>query len=709
MARSKNVTGRRRNLLIELGTEELPPKALLRLSEAFASTFYEGMIAAGMIENSADHCRAYATPRRLAVWLKGVLPKQPDTKELRIGPAVQAACDADGKPTAAAEGFARSCGVSVARLKPVSTEKGERLAYNQKVKGQSLGILVTKCLAESVKALPIPKRMRWADKDDEFVRPVHWLLALYGSDLVKTAVLGLKSNRFTLGHRFHCPGKIRVASADRYLNTLKTTGFVIADYQTRKGLIEKQVLRLASKNSAKADIDPALLEEVTGLVEWPVAFLGEFDCRFLALPREVLVSTMADHQKYFFLTTEKNKPLQKFIAVSNIKSKSPKRVRQGNERVLRARLSDAEFFWTTDQKQTLEQRIDSLKGVLFHFKLGSIYDKVQRVTQLSEHIASQIGADIEKTSRAASLCKTDLVTDMVGEFPELQGTIGRYYALNQGVDKAVAVAIEDHYKPRFAGDTLPTNALANCLALADRIDTMVGIFACNEIPSGDKDPFALRRAALGILRILIEGKLKLELRPLLEKALDNYRKSALEKISTDENIAAQVQQYIVERLKGYLQSMGYKPEYFAAVEVCSPASPLDFSIRVEAIARFFNKRKSSAESLASANKRIANMLEKADWHGSPKLVKKLFEDSSERELADKTLTLSREVAQAFDGGDYAAGLEALAGLKAPVDAFFDNVMVMHENLAIRNNRLTLLSMIRELFLGVADIAKIRVE
>ncbi len=714
MAQIKRIAGRRRNLLLELGTEELPPKALKKLSEAFGQSVFNGLVDAGMVEPAGDNestgkCKFYATPRRLAVWIQGVLPKQPDQEEQRFGPAVQAAFDGDGKPTKAAEGFAKSCGVSVAKLKTAQTDKGERLTFSRKVRGERLQVIVTACLEDAIKALPVPKRMRWGDKDAEFVRPVHWLLALHGSDLVRTEILGLKSDRFTCGHRFHCSERIKIPSADRYVSTLKTTGFVIADYEVRQGMIEKQVSRLAAKAGAKTDIDPDLLDEVTGLVEWPVALTGQYDERFLKLPREVLVSTMADHQKYFFMTNEKGKPVPGFIAVSNIKSKSPKRVRLGNERVLRARLSDAEFFWQTDQKKTLEARREDLKGVLFHFKLGSIYDKSCRLESLAVKIAKQLDVDPARTALAARLCKADLVTDMVGEFPELQGVIGKYYATSQGIDKKVANAIDGHYKPRFSGDGLPRNGVARCVAIADRIDTLTGIFVCGEIPTGDKDPFGLRRASLGVLRILVEGKLDLDLRKLIKISLDEYRKSGLGKISVGDEVVDQIFGYMIERLRGYFQSQGYGTDIYASVEACKPASPLDFSRRVSALDKFFRKRKSAAESLASANKRIANILSKAKITNAVKFRKKLAEQEAEKVLADSVKELSRTVRVEFGLGHYEKGLELLAGLKIPVDRFFDEVMVMHDNPEIRDNRLALLSELRELFLGVADISRIRVD
>jgi glycyl-tRNA synthetase beta chain len=711
MATPAKSVGRAKNLLIELGTEELPPKALKLLAQSFAKNFFTGLVDSGVVEDKPDQYRYYATPRRLAVWVKGVSPKQVDQVEERRGPAVQAAFDDKGNPTPAAEGFARSCGVPVSRLKRKETDKGSWLVFEKKSKGKRLNVLVTQSLQDSIKALPIPRRMRWGNSDVEFVRPVHWLLALYGSDLIRTEALGLKADRVTRGHRFHCPGVLKVPSADRYVNTLKTSGFVIADYEVRQGMIEKQATRLAIKAGGRAVIDSNLLDEVTGLVEWPVASIGEFDDKYLKLPREVLVSTMDDHQKYFHVTSEKGKLVPLFVSVSNIKSRTPKRVRQGNERVLRARLSDAEFFWLTDQKIKLVDRIDSLKGVLFHNKLGTIYDKSRRLEKLAQHIATKLEVDRKSVQRAARLCKVDLVTEMVGEFPELQGTIGKYYAINQGEDRQVANAIDGHYKPRFASDKLPSKPMAQCVALADRIDTLVGIFATAEIPTGDRDPFALRRAALGVLRIIIEKKLNLDLRELFSQSMKLYTASDLKNIDTSDAVITQVFDFTIERLKGYFQARGFSAEEFASVQACNPTSPLDFAHRLQAVSHFFSKRRSAAESLASANKRIANILSKADFpaDGAIKFSKKLTTEDAEKHLAESVATISSEVRGYFKAGQYDSGFERLSMLKSPVDTFFDQVMVMHEDDAIRNNRLALLNGIRHLFLGAADISHVRIE
>ena len=712
MSVASRSSSRRKNLLIELGTEELPPKALKNLAHVFSQKFFQGLVSAGLVDDNPDSMKCYAAPRRLAVWVKGVSPKQLDKIEERRGPALQAAYDEKGKPTPAAHGFAKSCGVELSKLKTKKSEKGEWLIFENKVKGNKLNVVVTDCLFESIKSLPIPKRMRWGEGQAEFVRPVHWLLALYGSDLIKTEVLGLKSDRFTHGHRFHGAGQINIPSADRYASTLKTNGYVVADFDERKTLITKQAYRLANKTNSKVVIDQDLLDEVTGLVEWPVALLGEFDSRFLKLPREVLISTMAKHQKYFHIVNDKNKPVSMFVAVSNIKSKSPKRVRQGNERVLRARLSDAEFFWQADQKIKLEDRIESLKGVLFHHKLGSIFDKSARIKAMSQWIAKELNAkggldiELDDVHKASLLCKADLVTDMVGEFPELQGVIGQYYANSQGVAKPVADAINTHYMPRFAGDKLPKTAIAQCVALADRVDTLFGIFACGEIPTGDKDPFALRRAALGVLRIIIENKLDLDLHKMYQEMAKIYKKSQIKDINLDEDTVNQVYEFTMDRAKSYFQSQSFSIQEYHAVAACNPTKPLDFALRIKAVHHFFNKRKSSAVSLASANKRIANILSKSNIDSrSDNFDSSLMSDAGEKTLASKINSIGGKVRKCFEQGEYSQGLEILVELKDPVDQFFDNVMVMHDDKKIRHNRLALLGRVRQLFLGVADISK----
>ncbi|NKB62241.1 MAG: glycine--tRNA ligase subunit beta [Gammaproteobacteria bacterium] len=708
---------RRRNLLLELGTEELPPKVLQRLGDAFSSRIFQGLENAGLLANTSSF-QFYATPRRLAIWVKSVAPRQSDGVEERKGPALQAAYDSEGNPTKAALGFARSCGVDVSELEVREAEKGAWLVFQKQVPGRNLSEVVNQCLAESIKQLPIPKRMRWGDSDIEFVRPVHWLLGLYGSDILACEVLGLRASRVTWGHRFHANSAITLPSADSYLKSLKTTGFVMADYQVRKATIEKQILRLAHKANATAVIDPELLDLVTGLVEWPQAIIGEFDSRFLKIPPEVLISSMSDHQKYFHLVDDNGALLPLFITVSNIKSKSPKRVCQGNERVLRARLSDAEFFWSSDQNTPLSDRTESLKRVLFHRKLGSIYDKAKRIGLLADVIVQSLSDDVQSNqklvARAALLCKTDLVTDMVGEFPDLQGVVGRYYATNQGEKKLVAQAIDDHYLPRFAGDNLPKGKVSQSLALADRIDTLLGIFASGEIPTGDKDPYGLRRAALGVLRIMIENKLDLNILHLLETGLKNYGQTQPSPFEQPEAICRQVLDFMFDRLKSYYHTRGFSSDEVAAVFACRPSTPLDFDLRLRALSKFFRKRKSAAKALAAANKRIANILSKSGSNieviSAVKSVDtSLLREGPERQLFDELVRIDSQVTRYFNDNKYDKAFEVLAALREPVDNFFDGVMVMDPDEKTRHNRLTILAGLRTLFLGAADISVIRHE
>ena len=450
--------------------------------------------------------------------------------------------------------------------------------------------------------------MRWGEHDHEFVRPVHWLVALYGSEVIRTHAFGVKAGRVTRGHRFHAPGQIRIASADRYLDTLKSGGFVIADHHVRQSTITRQIQRLAAKSDVEAIVDPAMLDEVTGLVEWPVTLMGSFDRRYLKLPREVLIATMESHQKYFCTADRRGKLTPEFLVVSNLKSRSPKRVREGNERVLRARLSDAEFFWRTDRQRPLDSRVDELAGVMFHKRLGSVLDRSERIGVLAGRISTILGLEMEGTALAARLCKADLVTDMVGEFPKLQGVVGRYYARSDGVKKKVAGAIEEHYLPRHAGDRLPSRGIAQSLALADRIDTLCGIFSCGELPTGDRDPFGLRRAALGILRILIEGGISLDLGLLIERGMENYRQSGFKDIDAGGDTALQVKSFILERMKGYVQGRAIGIDVLLAAQESGDTNPCDLFSRAQVVQRFLEERTDTAESLVSANKRIANIL-----------------------------------------------------------------------------------------------------
>jgi len=693
------------NLLIELGTEELPPKALKVLAESFSRSVSLSLIEAGVVSDKPDSVQFYAAPRRLAVLIKDVESSQKDRVEQRRGPSVSAAFK-EGEPTKAALGFARSCGVEIDQLGREVTDKGEWLCYAIQVVGLSLTALVNKALEQAVKQLPIPKRMRWGDSDQEFVRPVHWLLALHGLNTLEVSVLGLNADNKTRGHRFHVPGQITVPSADDYVSTLLEQGKVQVDYAARQAAIKTQVEVLAKNETAQAVMHPALLDEVTGLVEWPFAIYGQFDSKFLEVPTEVLVSSMSDHQKYFHLVDEQGRLLPGFITISNIQSNEVSRVRAGNERVLRARLSDAEFFWQADQKLKLDDRISSLKRVLFHKKLGSVHDKVSRMKVLAQSIAGQIGADPKQVDRACDLCKTDLVTDMVGEFPELQGTVGRYYAANQGEVNIVAKAIEAHYQPRFAGDDLPQGEVAQCLAIADRLDSLAGIFACGEVPSGDKDPFGLRRASLGVLRIMIESGLELDLYELVKQAVDGFSEMDL---GNNDDVAEKITSFVFERLRAYYQPFGFDTEEINAVMAVQPSRPLDFDHRLHALHDFVANQSDAALSLAAANKRIANILVKQKSKLVSEVQPSLFKEKAEGALFDLVNQSASAAQLAFSNSKYSEGLLELSALKSPVDAFFDEVMVMDEDLAVRANRLALLHSIRALFLNVADISLIQVE
>lgn len=708
VARRRPVAARPRNLLLEIGTEELPPKSLKTLGERFAAGVFEALREAGVAPGGRESYRWYATPRRLAVWVGKVKPRQPDRIEERRGPSVRAAFDEHGRPTPAALGFARSCGVDVERLGRQAGDRGEWLLYRRKVEGEHIRDIVEQALDRALRGLPIARRMRWGNHTQEFVRPVHWLLAMYGSDSLKVSALGLRAGSSTRGHRFHSGGEIRIVSADRYLDTLKKEGQVIADYGERQKLIERQVTRLARRNGGTAVMEQALLDEVTGLVEWPQALYGEFDRRFLKVPPEVLVSSMRDHQKYFHMQDDRGRLLPGFVAVSNLRSRSPKRVRSGNERVLRARLADAEFFWLGDQKQSLESRREALDRVLFHERLGSIGAKVERMRALALEIAGQVGADAALVARACDLCKADLVTDMVGEFPALQGIVGSYYAANGGEHRTVSNAIRGHYLPRFAGDALPRGPVARCLALADRIDSLAGIFACGEVPTGDKDPYALRRAALGILRILIEERIDLDLHRLIGSAmglLDGHG----EGLDTSERSVERVHGFVTDRLRAYYLSMGFDALEIAAVAAVAPRTPLDHHRRLVAVHEFFGTSPEAARSLASANKRIVNILANREVAGDRAPDSTLLRDEAEFALARKLDKVGAKAERHLAKGRYGRALVALAGLKKPVDRFFDQVMVMDGDPAIRDNRLALLARIRNLFLAVADISVVRVE
>lgn len=689
-----------RDLLIEIGTEELPPKALLKLSNAFKAGIEEGLEKAGLKHNNIQ---AYATPRRLAVLISDLVTAQEDSNVERRGPAVTAAFGEDGCPTPAATGFARSCGVEADQLETMETDKGAWLVFRSEQKGQSTAELVPAIVQHALDKLPIPKRMRWGNLDSEFVRPVHWLVLLFGDEVIDAEILSVKSGRETRGHRFHHPDTIYIGEPKAYQPLLESEGRVMADFAERREAIKGQVMEVAAKVKGTAVIDDALLDEVTGLVEWPVALLGNFDKEFLDMPSECLISAMKGHQKYFHVVDQKEQLMPHFITVSNIESSNPDVVRDGNERVIRPRLSDAEFFWTQDHKQKLADRIDSLKTVVFQNKLGTIYDKSQRVSQLAGFIASNIEGDKSLAERAALLAKCDLMSEMVGEFPELQGIMGRYYAEHDGEPANVAIALDEQYMPRFAGDDLPQSKTGQALAIAEKLDTLVGIFGIGQIPTGAKDPFALRRAALGALRIIIENNLELDLRDCLTTAASSYK----DIFNADEVVPA-VFDFMMDRLRAYYHDSGVSHDTFESVLALNPSQPKDFNDRILAVTAF--RKLPEAESLAAANKRIQNILRQAAENKEiipAKLDNKLLHESAEKLLAAQLEKTSKEVSPLFDKQDYQPALIKLAILRQSVDSFFDAVMVMAEDKSVRSNRLALLKQLGDLFLQVADISRLQ--
>lgn len=685
-----------RDLLIEIGTEELPPKALPSLSDAFTAAIGAGLTKAGLSHAAA---RGFATPRRLAVQVGELATAQPVQTLERRGPALTACFDADGQPTPAALGFARACGVDFAQLERQDTGKGACLVHRQSQPGKSTAELLPGIVEDALARLPTPKRMRWADLSVTFVRPVHWVVLLFGDEVVSSEVLGIAAGRLSYGHRFHHPDAISIANPGEYAQRLEDAR-VIADFATRRTLIRTQVEAAAACVGARAVVDAALLDEVTALVEWPVALLGRFEERFLSVPQAALISTMQGNQKYFHLVDAAGHLVPYFITVSNIESRDPAQVIAGNERVIRPRFTDAAFFWEQDCKQSLMARRESLKAVVYQQKLGTQYEKSLRVAALASYIAARIGADARRVLRAAELAKCDLLSQMVGEFPELQGVMGRYLALHDGEDTEVAQAIEAQYLPRFAGDTVPVTAIGQALALADKLDTLAGIFAIGQKPSGDKDPYGLRRAALGALRIMIERRLTLDLDELLGRAIVSLPPGA----ATD-TLVAEVFDYMMERLRAYYADSGIRSDEFDAVLATRPRSPYDFEQRVRAVTAF--RKLPEADSLTAANKRIRNILKQTAAIPADHIVTERLLEPAERQLYTRLAEMSDAVGALLDHGEYRAALERLASLRAPVDAFFDGVMVLVEDAGLRANRLALLNAVSRLFLRVADLSRLQ--
>lgn len=688
----------KRDFLVEIGTEELPPKSLFSLAQAFANGVTKGLAAGGLKHGEAEW---FATPRRLAVRVQAVSDHQPDQEIRRQGPAVASAFDANGQPTRAALGFAASCGVSIEQLEQADGPKGRVLQFVGVRKGEPTTALLPGIVTAALNELPIAKRMRWGAGEQEFVRPVHWVVMLYGSAVIETSVLGIAAGKHSRGHRFHAPQPIAISSPAKYVDALLEKGHVIADAARRRDTIRSGVEAIAASLGGTAVIEPALLDEVTSLVEWPVPLAGHFDARFLSLPPEVLIATMQEHQRYFPVRGPDAKLINAFITVANIESRDPDKVRDGNERVVRPRLADASFFWETDRKQRLEDRCEALKAVTFQNKLGSLFDKSVRVESLAVHIANIINGDAALAQRAARLSKCDLLTAMVGEFPELQGLMGRYYAIHDGEPGEVAAALAEQYWPRFSGDQLPESLTGIAVSMADKLDTIAGIFSIGQKPSGTRDPFGLRRAALGVLRICVERKLDIDLRQLVETAV------ALQPVTPPAETVEDIWAYLMERLRGsYLEAQdeGVTTEMFDAVLGSRSHSPLDIDLRLDALKSFLALPE--AQSLSAANKRIANILRKVPEAVSGAVSTDRLQDPAERALFEHVIATERAVNPLLARREYAPALSHLASLREDVDRFFDGVMVMAEDADVRANRLALLARLRSVFLQIADLSRL---
>ncbi len=709
-----------KSLLIELGTEELPPKALDELASAFQRGICDGLAKRG-IAAELDQAQAYASPRRLAVYVPAVAATQPEQSIERRGPALAAALDAEGLPSKALLGFAQSCGVEVAALEKLETDKGAWFVWRTVKPGQTMASLLPEIVDEALKALPIPRPMRWADHDYSFVRPVHWLVMLHGAEIIDGQVLGLRSGRKSRGHRFMHPQPVHVADADGWIDAMRASK-VLADPVERRQRIRAQIDQVGAAIGGEPRLDDALLDELANLTEWPVAIPCTFERKFLSVPPEALVTTMVSNQKFVPVFDADGRLTEHFIGIANIESKDPAEIRKGYERVIRPRFADAKFFWDEDLKTPLSSYQEQLKNVTYQQALGSLWDKSVRVAELGRIIANRVGADAAQATRAASLAKCDLLTRMVGEFPELQGVMGRYYARHDGETAAVAEALDSYYRPRFGGDAIAADQLGQVLAVAERLDTLAGIFAVGMKPGGSKDPFALRRAALGLGRTLVEAGMNLDLRGTLVEALELLPDAALlaglkpgrdgkpPLLNAGQRRAIlldELYDFVLDRLRGYYADKGFDHAQFESVLALQPASLADFDRRLRAVAEF--ARRPEAVSLAAANKRVANILRKqGEEVDAPPIGKRVdpayFEADAERDLADALAAAQRDSAAALAAGDYAAVLERLAQLQTPVDAFFDSVLVNADNAAVRANRLALLGQLKAQFSAIADIA-----
>ncbi|MEI9599682.1 glycine--tRNA ligase subunit beta [Moellerella wisconsensis] len=680
--------------LVEIGTEELPPKALRSLAESFAAN-----LTAELDNANVDHGKVtwFAAPRRLAIKVADMAPSQPDLVVEKRGPAISQAFDAEGNPTKAAEGWARGCGITVDQAERLTTDKGEWLLYRAQVKGQPVTQLLIDMVSRSLAKLPIPKLMRWGDKETHFVRPVHTVTLLLGSDIVEGEVLGIKSDRVIRGHRFMGEAEFSLENADQYPDILLERGKVVADYEQRKATIKAGAEKAAQELGGVADLTESLLEEVTSLVEWPVVLTAKFEEKFLEVPSEALVYTMKGDQKYFPVYDKEGKLLPNFIFVTNIESSDPQQIISGNEKVVRPRLADAEFFFNTDRKQRLEDNLPRLETVLFQKQLGTLRDKTERLEALSGWIAGKIGADVNHATRAGLLAKCDLMTNMVFEFTDTQGVMGMHYARHDGEAEDVALALKEQYQPRFSGDSLPSTDVSAALALAEKMDTLAGIFGIGQFPKGDKDPFALRRAALGVLRIIVEKGYQLDLVEMTQEAARLYGDKL-----TNQNVVQDVVEFMLGRFRAWYQELGYSIDTIQAVLARRPTQPADFDARVKAVTYFRTLEEATA--LAAANKRVSNILSKSAEKLDDSVQAAVLKAPEEVKLATHLVVLQEKLAPMFAAGQYKEALVELASLREVVDGFFDNVMVMDEDHAVRINRLTLLNQLRELFLKVADIS-----
>lgn len=682
------------NFLAEIGTEELPPKALKKLATAFAENVEAELNQAGL---SFDKVEWFAAPRRLAVKVLGLATSQPSKEVEKRGPAVSAAFDGEGKPTKAAEGWAKGCGITVEQAERIATDKGEWLVHRAVIEGQPTKNLLVGMISNALAKLPIPKTMRWGDKTEQFVRPVHTVTLLLGDELIEGEILGIASGTTIRGHRFLGEREFQISHADQYPALLKEKGSVVADFNERKALILAKAQEKATALGGVADIEEDLLDEVTSLVEYPNVLAAKFEERFLAVPAEALVYTMKGDQKYFPIYDKDGKLLPHFIFVSNINPEDPSKIIEGNEKVVRPRLTDAEFFFKTDLKQRLEDQLPRLETVLFQQQLGTLRDKTTRIEQLAGEIAKQIGADETKAKRAGLLSKCDLMTNMVFEFTDTQGVMGMHYARHDGEDEEVAVALNEQYMPRFAGDELPKSLVASSVALADKFDTLTGIFGIGQAPKGSADPFALRRAALGALRIIVEKNLPLDLSDLVATSAKLFGDKL-----TNSNVVEEVVDFMLGRFRAWYQDEGIAVDVIQAVLARRPTRPADFDARVRAVSHF--RTLDSAEALAAANKRVSNILAKVEGKISSEIDRTLLVEAEEKALAEQVITLQAELAPLFEKGEYQTALDRLAGLREVVDNFFDKVMVNAEDPKLRQNRQAILNNLRNLFLQVADIS-----